>query len=110
MKNVENGDVMSAEPLTDNISSPMWMFWKRRRYMVVVMSFFGFFNLYSLRVNLSIAIVAMTQHRNRTIDNGNGTYEEFGPDFDWDMNVRGLVLSAYFYGYIVTQLLGGYSK
>lgn len=48
------------------------MFWKKRRYIVVVLAFFGFFNVYSLRVNLSVAIVAMTE--NRTIDYGNGTY------------------------------------
>lgn len=53
-----------AEPLT-------WMFWKKRRYIVVVLAFFGFFNVYSLRVNLSVAIVAMTE--NRTVTYANGT-------------------------------------
>lgn len=57
--------IPEKEPLT-------WRFWKKRRYIVVVLAFFGFFNVYSLRVNLSVAIVAMTE--NRTIDYGNGTY------------------------------------
>lgn len=34
------------------------------------MAFFGFFNVYALRVNLSVAIVAMTEIRNVTLENG----------------------------------------
>lgn len=34
------------------------------------MAFFGFFNVYSLRVNLSVAIVAMTEERPVTYPNG----------------------------------------
>lgn len=63
--NFSNDYVHEKEPLT-------WMFWKKRRYIVVLLAFFGFFNVYSLRVNLSVAIVAMTE--NRTIDYNNGTY------------------------------------
>lgn len=35
------------------------------------MAFFGFFNAYTLRVNLSVGIVAMTE--NRTVHYENGT-------------------------------------
>ena len=56
---------------SDGIDAPLWMFWKRRRYIVVFMAFLGFFNVYSLRVNLSVAIVAMTE--NRTVHYENGT-------------------------------------
>lgn len=49
---------------------PVWKFWKKRRYIVALMAFFGFFNVYSLRVNLSIAVVAMTQDRSETLPNG----------------------------------------
>lgn len=52
------------EPLT-------WRFWQKRRYIVVAMAFLGFFNVYSLRVNLSVGIVAMTE--NRTVYYPNGT-------------------------------------
>lgn len=34
------------------------------------MAFFGFFNVYALRVNLSVAIVAMTENRTVHYDNG----------------------------------------
>ena len=36
-----------------------------KRYVVAILSFFGFFNVYCLRVDLSIAIVAMTNNHTR---------------------------------------------
>lgn len=56
--------ISESEPLT-------WKFWRKRRYIVVAMAFFGFFNAYTLRVNLSVGIVAMTE--NRTVHYENGT-------------------------------------
>ncbi|XP_030764123.1 sialin-like [Sitophilus oryzae] len=85
---------------------PSWKFWKKRRYVVATLAFFGFFNVYSLRVNLSIAIVAMTQDRYETLENG--TKISLGPEFDWSNEMQGYILSSFFYGYITTQLLGGY--
>ena len=38
--------------------------------MVAFLAFLGFFNVYALRVNLSVAIVAMTAVRNTTLSNG----------------------------------------
>uniref|UniRef100_A0AAG5DCW8 Sialin n=1 Tax=Anopheles atroparvus TaxID=41427 RepID=A0AAG5DCW8_ANOAO len=98
-------DASESSKLSDGIEAPMWMFWKRRRYVLVFLAFFGFFNVYSLRVNLSVAIVAMTE--NRTIEHPNGTvsYEQ---EFDWDSSTKGYILSSFFYGYIFTQLVGGY--
>ncbi|GJQ86527.1 hypothetical protein Trydic_g10427 [Trypoxylus dichotomus] len=84
---------------------PLWMFWKRRRYVVAVLAFFGFFNVYSLRVNLSIAIVSMTENKTIIHENGTVTYER---EFDWDSRVQGYVLSSFFYGYICTQIFGGW--
>ncbi|CAH1100740.1 unnamed protein product [Psylliodes chrysocephalus] len=82
-----------------------WKFWRMRRYVVAVLAFFGFFTSYALRVNLSIAIVAMTEFRNVTLENGTVTRVR---DFDWDTKLQGYILSSFFYGYITTQLLGGY--
>jgi hypothetical protein len=39
------------------------MFWKKRRYVVATIAFFGFFNASALKANLSIAIVAMTENK-----------------------------------------------
>uniref|UniRef100_A0A182Y2L1 Sialin n=1 Tax=Anopheles stephensi TaxID=30069 RepID=A0A182Y2L1_ANOST len=98
-------DATESSKLSDGIDAPMWMFWRRRRYVLVFLAFFGFFNVYSLRVNLSVAIVAMTE--NRTIEHPNGTvsYEQ---EFNWDSTTKGYILSSFFYGYIFTQLVGGY--
>lgn len=49
------------------------MFWRKRRYIVVLLSFLGYVSSYTLRVNLSVAIVAMTQ--NRTVVHDNGTVD-----------------------------------
>lgn len=45
-----------TEPLT-------WMFWRKRRYIVVMMVHLGYIANYSMRVNLSVAIVEMTKNR-----------------------------------------------
>lgn len=105
------------EPLT-------WMFWRKRRYIVVLMAFLGFFNVYALRVNLSVGIVAMTEKR--PVDYGNGTIGYVSvlkqdifnliiyisglqeQHFPWDSREQGLILSSFFYGYILTQFAGGY--
>ena len=54
---------------TDGLGAA-WKFWRRRRYVVAFLAFLGFFNVYALRVNLSVAIVAMTASRNTTLSNG----------------------------------------
>ena len=79
-------------------------FWKRRRYFVVLMAFLGLFNVYALRVNLSVAIVAMTENRTIHHDDGSLSYAQ---DFPWDSKQKGLVLSSFFYGYLLTQIAGG---
>ncbi|XP_020712094.2 sialin isoform X1 [Athalia rosae] len=82
-----------------------WKFWKKRRYIVGILAFFGFFTSYILRVNLSVAIVAMTTNYTKTDSEGNLYYER---EFDWDSKLQGWILSSFFYGYITTQLFGGW--
>lgn len=48
-----------------------------RRYQMAVMTFFGFLVFYVFRVNLSIAIVAMTANRTNTHENGTEYYVRF---------------------------------
>lgn len=77
----------------------------KRRYVVACMAFFGFCVIYMLRVNLSVAIVAMTQNRTHTADDG--TIAVY-PDFTWERQTQGVILGSFFYGYIFTQIPGGY--
>jgi ACS family sodium-dependent inorganic phosphate cotransporter len=42
----------------------------KRRYVVAFLAFFGFCVIFMLRVNLSVAIVAMTTNKTVTYDNG----------------------------------------
>lgn len=81
-----------------------WHFSIPRRYVVATMAFFGFCNVYALRVNMSVAIVAMTTNYTY-IENGT---EKFRQDYPWSLEVQGLVLSSFFYGYIMTQIPGGW--
>ena len=41
-----------------------------KRYLVAIMSFFGFVNVYMLRVNLSVALVAMVSNTTGRLENG----------------------------------------
>lgn len=42
-------------------------FWKQRRNLVAFLAFLGFFNVYTLRVNLSVGIVAMTSSSDKLV-------------------------------------------
>ncbi|XP_056636501.1 uncharacterized protein LOC130445018 [Diorhabda sublineata] len=92
-------------PKQPETHSSSWMFWKTKRYLVACLSFFGFFNVYALRVNLSVAIVDMTQAKNVTLEDGRNILKQ---EFDWDSKLQGYILSSFFYGYITTQIIGGY--
>uniref|UniRef100_A0A7M4FFV1 Solute carrier family 17 member 4 n=1 Tax=Crocodylus porosus TaxID=8502 RepID=A0A7M4FFV1_CROPO len=60
------------------------------------------FMVYALRVNLSMAIVAMTNATHPTLRLSQA------PVYDWSAETQGIILSSFFYGYIFTQMLGGY--
>ncbi|CAG9830857.1 unnamed protein product [Diabrotica balteata] len=97
----------SCENIVDKEKNigPSWKIWRHKRYVVAIMAFLGFMNIYSLRINLSIAIVDMTQLKNITLDNGTTVLKK---DFDWDSKIQGYVLSSFFYGYLFTQIAGGF--
>lgn len=61
-----------------------------RRYTVVGLCFFGTFICYIDRVNISVAIIPMAEF------------------FGWGDAQKGLILSSFFTGYIITQVLGGW--
>ncbi|XP_047477711.1 putative inorganic phosphate cotransporter [Penaeus chinensis] len=114
---VEDGRRNSTETANGNeTSKKCWPV----RYTLGLLLFFGLAVEYSLRVNLSIAIVAMAgttelpDNSNSTADicpvEGNSTDSEdkyTEGEFDWDENTQGLILGAFFYGYTCTNLLDG---
>lgn len=65
--------------------------WKKRRYHTVALAFWACIMIHALRVNLSVAIVSMVDR-----------------DFHWDSKTQGFVLSSFYYGYVTTQLFGGW--
>lgn len=95
--------------------------WWSTRYCLGYLAFLGFVNVYALRVNLSVAILSMVNstYQNSHSDGSNSnsvscpqnvvanSTREDG-EFKWDESTQGLILGSFFYGYIVTQLPGGY--
>ncbi|CAC5363679.1 SLC17A5 [Mytilus coruscus] len=96
-----------------------------QRWILAFIFSAGFFFVYALRVNLSVALVCMvkTEHDNTTISkmasmNGSrdacseiqASSQNFNEraEFDWDKETRSSLLSAFFYGYIITQIPGGW--
>lgn len=65
---------MASSAVKPEVEQLTWRFWRKRRYIVVLLAFFGFFNVYSLRVNLSVAIVAMSENKTIYYDNGTVGY------------------------------------
>uniref|UniRef100_A0AAY4CF15 Si:ch1073-513e17.1 n=1 Tax=Denticeps clupeoides TaxID=299321 RepID=A0AAY4CF15_9TELE len=92
------------------------------RYSLALLMFFGFAVAYGLRVNLSVAMVAMVngteshQSLNRSTghecpahsDNHNSSKNTNGPRYPWSPETQGMLLGAFFFGYLVTQIPGGY--
>lgn len=108
------------------------------RFLTAIIAFLGYGVQYIQRVNMSTAIVCMLNNTAlkelksasaltpndslvsiSSIEEGATCYfketaskaiiDEDGP-FTWGKNIVGLILSAYFYGYMTTQVLGGYAS
>ncbi|XP_069106177.1 sialin-like isoform X2 [Argopecten irradians] len=92
------------------------------RHTFTILSFIGYFHLYALRFNISIAIVAMVNqtanHQNQNAtqkisecpDPGINKTTKYSDQaaYDWDEATQGLILSSFFYGYALTQIPGGF--
>ena len=60
------------------------------RVRVVILCFLSFILCNVDRINVSVAILPMAEH------------------YHWNQTTRGLIQSAFFYGYVLTQIPGGY--
>ncbi|KAJ8916857.1 hypothetical protein NQ315_005864 [Exocentrus adspersus] len=95
------------------------------RYVLAVLGSVGMGIVYGLKVNLHVAIVSMVNHTavsamgegghdsggasmcaDESSVNATDIPKEDGP-FIWSKVVQGILLSAYFWGYIIAQLPGG---
>ncbi|XP_012287934.1 putative inorganic phosphate cotransporter [Orussus abietinus] len=101
------------------------------RYLMAILGSMGLAIIYGFKVNVSVAIVAMVNHTavklssqsqlshdNSSImptadicrhDDGNNITKlgnEDGP-FEWNEPLQGLILSSYFWGYLVSLMPGG---
>ena len=89
------------------------------RYRLAFMGFLGFFLLYSMRINISVALVDMVKSEqsndNKSInencpvrDSNSSSDEADDGTFEWSSGQQANVLGAFYYGYMVTQLPAGY--
>ncbi|XP_040183571.1 vesicular glutamate transporter 1 [Rana temporaria] len=76
-----------------------------RRYIIAIMSGLGFCISFGIRCNLGVAIVSMVN--NNTVYKGNKLVMEQA-QFNWDPETVGMIHGSFFWGYIVTQIPGGY--
>ncbi|XP_077343508.1 sialin [Lithobates pipiens] len=90
------------------------------RYNLAVLALFGFFMVYALRVNLSVALVGMINSTSHEQENRSANvcpdhtahpgvpHNSTGKTYNWDADTQGWILGSFFYGYIITQIPGGY--
>lgn len=76
-----------------------------KRYLIAVMSGLGFCISFGIRCNLGVAIVSMVNSHS-VKRNGKLVMEK--AIFNWDPETVGMIHGSFFWGYIVTQIPGGY--
>ncbi|KAF8787043.1 Sialin like protein [Argiope bruennichi] len=94
------------------------------RYLFALNGLLAFLVVYALRVNISVAIVAMV---NQTAvdesssnnlsskeclmpssnDFSNSTHDAKDGEFMWSSEMQGVILGAFYYGYVISQIPGG---
>lgn len=76
-----------------------------KRYVIAILSSLGFLISFGIRCNMGVAIVQMTGNSTSHVDKMRPHKE---PEFKWTPEIIGLIDSSFFWGYIVTQIPGGY--
>ncbi|CAL4116671.1 unnamed protein product [Meganyctiphanes norvegica] len=104
------------EELRSEDRGPLWGV----RHTLALMGIMGVTCAYSMRVNLSIGIVAMVGKQNVSNDStamdvcpaGNSSSEDGDAEegeFNWDSKTQGWILGAFYWGYAITNVMGGRS-
>ncbi|XP_046343617.2 uncharacterized transporter slc-17.2-like [Haliotis rufescens] len=96
-------------PLSDDAEHSNHSICCSQRLIVVLMGFLGGVMLETNRSNLSVAIVCMVNDTTGNYINGTKTTQtqSENAEFYWSKGEQSGILSAYFYGYMVTQLPSG---
>lgn len=101
-----------------------WQGWFPARYVFVVMGGLAIFNAYAMRSAMSVAITEMAKAKSSVPSSevpeserclspdaaaagANSTHTGNPPEFDWDEEVQGQVLSAMFWGYVAMNVPSG---
>lgn len=108
--------------------------WTSCRVTLAILGFFGFINVYALRVNMSVAIVCMVNQTalrsnedNSSSNNSHTRIVSSSCDprevassnitnaidvkdgiFVWNKSTQGIILGSFFWGYLLTQIPGGW--
>ncbi|XP_035775354.1 putative inorganic phosphate cotransporter isoform X1 [Anopheles albimanus] len=88
-----------------------------QRVILAIMGFLAIMNAYTMRISLSIAITEMVNKTSGgAIEEDGGVCpidedanpEDFtGGEFDWDEELQGIILSSFYWGYVITHIPGG---
>ncbi|XP_033113161.1 sialin-like [Anneissia japonica] len=81
------------------------------RYIIVFFCFMANTFSYGMRINWSIAILAMVSKKKFHQSNSSTEVLLGGNEtlvFDWDMKTQQLILGSFYYGYTLTPFLGGW--
>ncbi|XP_078586769.1 vesicular glutamate transporter 1-like [Branchiostoma floridae x Branchiostoma japonicum] len=79
-----------------------------KRYVVAGLVYLGILCQYSMRRNLDVAIVAMVNTTSEDQLDTSGADPPVKPEFDWSQTMIGVLFGCFYWGYILTKLLGGY--
>ncbi|XP_017478656.1 PREDICTED: putative inorganic phosphate cotransporter [Rhagoletis zephyria] len=69
------------------------------RHLQTLLLFFNIMVVYFSRLNVAVSVVAMT--------NANTTNPNF-PEYNWNEKHKSYIISSFYWGYVFTQLPGGY--
>ncbi|CAH1247319.1 SLC17A6 [Branchiostoma lanceolatum] len=82
------------------------------RYVISVMASLGFVISFGMRCNLGVSIIKMLENTTKAEEadvNGTSSLVFISvPEFDWQPETVGVVSSAFLWGYLCTQVPGGY--
>ncbi|CAF1638024.1 unnamed protein product, partial [Adineta ricciae] len=77
------------------------------RYQTAFLSSLGFLISFGIRCNMGVSVVAMTHNETERLPNGTLKVIKLA-QFDWTPGIIGIVDSSFFWGYLITQVPGGY--